>query len=200
MSENQQAQQGETVEQSFDTVTQEEQNNQQQKSHEELVRRLRETAAEAKQYRLRLAEEKKKREEAERKALADAGNWQEVANRISQEAELYKERAEKLKHAFAMKTIADKISLEAAKAGCVDPELLVNILPIDQINIDDEFNVDQSAVKVLIEDVKKSKPFLFKKEQVKVSDVTPARQPSAKPVEKMTAQELEQFIKEKFGK
>lgn len=201
MSENQQAQTGE---QSADQSVQSEQAEQpvEAKTQDDLVRRLKETAAEAKQYRQRLADEKKKREDAERKALADAGNWQEVANRATQEAEAAKERAERLKQAFAVKTISDKIAIEATKLGCVDPDLLVNVLPLDQVQTDENFNVDSASVKVLIEDVRKSKPYLFKKDAPRVADVVPGKPsaPVSKPVEKMSSKEIEQLLKEKFGK
>ena len=201
MSENQQAQTGDqTADQSVEQDKPEQQI--ETKTQDELVKRLKETAAEAKQYRQRLADEKKKREDAERKALADAGNWQEIANRATQDAEAAKERAEKLKQAFAVKTISDRVALEATRLGCIDSDLLVNVLPLDQVQTDESFNVDTNSVRALIEDVRKTKPYLFKKESPKVADVTPGKTAvtTGKPVEKMSSKEIEQLLKEKFKK
>lgn len=144
------------------------------RSAEDLAKRLKEVSQEAKTYRQKLAEEKKRIAELEKRKLEESGQYQELAKRFQEEAETERSKAEKLKEAFALKVLTDKVALEAAKSGCVDPELLVNVLPIDQIKMDENFSVDQSSVKLLIEDVKRQKPYLFQKVAPKVNDVNPA--------------------------
>lgn len=204
MSENAEVQSDGQQNQQVPVEQQEQQTDQQQKrqrSAEELEARLKEVSLEAKTYRQKLAEEKKRTAEIERKKLEEGGQFQELANRYKLDAEEAASRAEKLKQAFAVKTVADKVTAEAAKLGCIDPDLLVNVLPLDQIKVDEMFNVDTVSVKTLIEDAKKQKPYLFQKPAVRVNDVTPSsKQVTPKPVEKMDAKEIEKLLREQFGK
>jgi hypothetical protein len=178
MSENAQVQSdGQQLEQSAPVEQQEQQQQadggKRPRSAEELEARLKEVSLEAKTYRQKLAEEKKRIADLERKKLEEGGQFQELANRYKLDAESALERADKLKQAFALKTVSDKVAVEAAKLGCVDPELLSSVLPLDQIKVDEMFNVDTTSVKTLIEDVKRSKPYLFQKAPPKVNDVSP---------------------------
>lgn len=205
MSENAQVQSdGQQPEQSAQVEQQEQQQaegSKRPRSAEELEARLKEVSLEAKTYRQKLAEEKKRIADLERKKLEEGGQFQELANRYKLDAETALERADKLKQAFALKTVSDKVAVEAAKLGCVDPELLSSVLPLDQIKVDEMFNVDAVSVKTLIEDVKRSKPYLFQKAAPKISDVTPnSSAPPAKPIDKLSAKELESLLREKFGK
>lgn len=206
MSENAQVQSdGQQLEQSAPVEQQEQQQQadggKRPRSAEELEARLKEVSLEAKTYRQKLAEEKKRIADLERKKLEEGGQFQELANRYKLDAESALERADKLKQAFALKTVSDKVAVEATKLGCVDPELLSSVLPLDQIKVDEMFNVDTVSVKTLIEDVKKNKPYLFQKTAPKISDVTPnSSAPPAKPIDKLSAKELESLLREKFGK
>lgn len=172
------------------------------KSAEELAKRLKEVSNEAKVNRQKLAEEKRKREELEKAKLQESGQFKELADIWQRKAAEKESEARKLKEAFAIKTISDSIALEASKAGCVDPDVLVNLLPLENVPIDESFTVDKESVKAMVEDFRKSKPYLFQKQAPKFAAAVPTIQ-QAKPeksVEKMDSQEIQKLLMEKFGK
>lgn len=166
------------------------------KSAEELAKRLKEVSQEAKQYRQRLAEEKKLKEDLQRKSLEDQGQFKELADIYKAKAETAEMQSKKLRDAFAMKSVADSVAIEAAKLGCVDSDALIQLLPLDQIPIGEGFTVDRGHVRTILEEFKKGKPYLFQKQSPRIPDGTPGKAPAVtgKPVEKMTAQELEARI------
>lgn len=186
--------------QSSDTQTQEEifVN----RSAEELAKRLKEVSLEAKTNRQKYAEEKRKREELEKIKLADNGQYKELADvwqRKATEAELL---AKRLRDAFAIKTVSDAVTVEATRMGCVDPDVLVNLLPVEQIPIDEGFSVDRASVKAMLEDTRTKKPYLFQKQAPRIADANPSKPDTktGKPVEDMTSQELEKLLVERYGK
>lgn len=172
------------------------------KSAEELAKRLKEVSAEAKGYRQKLAEEKKLREESQRKNLEDQGQFKELANVYKGKAEAAELTATKLRSAFATKLVADSVALEAVRLGCVDPDALLQLIALDQIPIGEGFEVDKNHVKTMVEDFKKGKPYLFQKMAPKIPDGLPGKAPvvTGKPLEKMTAQEIEQHLLEMHKK
>lgn len=172
------------------------------KSAEELAKRLKEVSAEAKGYRLKLAEEKRLREESTRKSLEDQGQFKELASVYKSKADAAEAKANKLKDAFGMKIISDAVALEAVKLGCVDADAILQLMPLDQIPIGEGFEVDRNHVKTMVEEFKKGKPYLFQKAAPKIPDGAPGKAPAVtgKPLEKMTAQEIEQLLIEKHKK
>lgn len=172
------------------------------KSAEELAKRLKEVSAEAKGYRQKLAEEKRAREELQRKGLEDQGQFKELANVYKGKAEAAEAKATKLQAAFATKLVADAVAIEAVKLGCVDADALLQLIALDQIPIGEGFEVDKNHVKTMVEDFKKGKPYLFQKQAPKIPDGLPGKAPvvAGKPLEKMTAQEIEQLLIERHKK
>jgi len=144
---------------------------------EELAKRLKEVSLEAKQSRQKNAELKKQLEEREKSKLADQGQFKELADIWQRKATESEAKATKLQQAFAVKTIADTLSLEAQRMGCIDTDALVNLIQLDQVPIDDTFNVDKNSVRAMLEDFKKTKPYFFQKQAPKIADVSPATQP-----------------------
>lgn len=172
------------------------------KSAEELAKRLKEVSAEAKGYRQKLAEEKRAREEAQRKGLEDQGQFKELANVYKGQAEAAEAKATKLREAFATKIVADAVAMEAVKLGCVDADALLQLIALDQIPIGEGFAVDKNHVRTMVEEFKKGKPYLFQKQAPKIPDGLPGKTPvvTGKPLDKMTAAEIEQLILDQHKK
>lgn len=172
------------------------------KSAAELAQRLKEVSAEAKQYRQKLAQEKKASEEAKQKSLIEQGQYKELADIYKVKSEAAEAQAMRLREAFAMKTVADAVALEAAKLGCVDTDALIQLMPLDQIPIKDNFEVDRTHVKTIMEEFKKGKSYLFQKQSPRIPDGTPGKQPAyaGKSLDQMTSQEIEALLKEKYKK
>lgn len=172
------------------------------KSAEELAKRLKEVSAEAKGYRQKLQEEKRAREALERTGLEEQGKFKELANIYKGKADAAEASAKKLRDAFGMKIVSDAVALEAVKLGCVDADAILQLMPLDQVPIGEGFEVDKNHVRTMVEEFKKGKPYLFQKVAPKIPDGPPGRAPvtTGKPIEKMTAQEIEQLLIEKHKK
>lgn len=145
------------------------------KSAEDFERRLVELAEENKKFRKSAAEERRKREELEKQKLQDQGQFKELAEVWQRKATEAESISAKKTEAFALKIISESIANEATKLGCLDPDLLLGVLPINQVPIDETFNVDRASVKAMIEDFKKNKPYLFQKAAPKVVDSAPVK-------------------------
>lgn len=162
-----------------------------QKSQAELIKSLREVRESEKQTRLKNLELKRQLEEKEKAKLQDQGQFKELAEIWQRKATESEAQANKLKQAFAIKTVADTLSLEAQKMGCIDTDALVNLIQLDQVPIDETFNVDRENVKAMLEDFRKTKPYFFQKQAPKIADATPAQPqaPVGKDLSKMTLAE-----------
>jgi len=145
------------------------------KSAEDFERRLVELAEENKKFRKSAAEERRKREELEKQKLQEQGQFKELAEVWQRKATEAESISAKKTEAFALKIISESVATEATKLGCVDPDLLLGVLPINQVPIDETFNVDRASVKAMIEDFKKNKPYLFQKAAPKLIDSAPAK-------------------------
>jgi len=169
---------------------------------EELAKRLKEVSLEAKLNRQKNADLKKQLEEKEKSKLVDQGQFKELADVYQRQATDYKAQADKLKQAFAVKTIADTLSLEAQKMGCIDTDALVNLIQLDQVPIDDTFNVDRESVKAMLEDFRKTKPYFFQRQAPRIADVTPGKAPPIveKSLKEMSKAEIEKILLSSFKK
>ncbi len=175
MSENTQVQQDATA--ADQSINAEQVNETETKDYtaEQLAQRLKVVNQEARDNRKRLQEEKRKREELEKQSLAEKGQYKELADVWQRKAKEAEDLASKLKEAFAVKSVSDSVISEARSLGCVDPEALINLVNLNELPLDENFNVDRSHVKVVLEDMKKQKPYFFKQAALKVPDATPAK-------------------------
>lgn len=73
---------------------------------------------------------------------------------------------------FAMKTLADAIEKEALKSGCLNPKSLSRLVDMAEIDVNEDFDVNQDQLKKAIEKVKTENPFMFAKSAPGYVDVT----------------------------
>ena len=64
--------------------------------------------------------------------------------------------------------------------GCVDPEVLVNLVNLRDLPLDDSFNVDKTHVVATLEDLRKKKSYRFQKPAPKIVDASPAKSEAPK--------------------
>ncbi len=189
MSENTQVQSDQENQQSQTAETQETTDNTTWTA-EQLAQRLKVVNEEARANRKKYQEEKKKREELEKRAMAENGQFKELAEVWQRKASDAERIAEQIKEAFAFKSVADSVTLEAQRMGCVDPEALVTLINLKELPLDETFNVDKNHVKAVLEDVRKTKPYFFKAAAPKIADATPAKTETPKmDLSKMSLQE-----------
>lgn len=151
------------------------------KSAEELAKRLKEVSLEAKTNRQKNAELKKMLEEEKKTKLQESGQYKELAEVYQRKASEFENQSQKLKQAFAIKLVSDAVEIEATRLGARNVDDVLRLIPLDQIPIDDQFNVDRNSVKVMMEDFKKNRDYLFAgRPGPKVADATPAKAPEPK--------------------
>jgi len=112
--------------------------------------------AEAKEYRLKLAEIEKKIKSAEDLDLEKKGEFEKIADKAKSEL---KETQEK----FKKQIILSAVKSEAIKAGAIDPDVH-KLIDISEIKVDNEFNVSGAAEAVAA--YKKMKPEFFGEEEL----------------------------------
>ena len=166
---------------------------------EDLQRRLKETAEEAKRYRQRLAETEKRAQEAEAKKLQESGEYKTLYEKAEAKLAEERENTKKTIGNLALNQLKSAFKAEAVKAGCSRPDALEKILGIDRLSkaMTSDYEVDPVLVKSMIEDAQKENDFLFAKQAPSVRDSNPGHQkPQAeKPVSEMNIKELEAYFR-----
>jgi hypothetical protein len=71
---------------------------------------------------------------------------------------------------FAYNAVTNALQNEALKHGCIDSDALIKLVDVSSLEVSDDFKVDGENLKTTIEDLKKSKPYLFSKEAPKFAD------------------------------
>jgi hypothetical protein len=148
------------------------------------------------------AERTKRRELEERMSaieterLLGEGKLKEYAESLKAKADKLENELKSVKHTYAFTTVKSQIERKAQELGCIDSDLLLKAIDLDQIQVDEAFKVDTQSLGEVLESVRKSKPYLFKQEGQKFRDTTPGTSVGGKPdLSKMTKQQLVEFAK-----
>lgn len=92
------------------------------------------------------------------------GNKDEAINSLKKQNDELKGKLDKTTKTFAWTTLTGQIKQEATKQGCKDPEKLIRLMDdedLRSIEIGENFAIDSSSVKAVIEKSKKENGFLF---------------------------------------
>lgn len=164
---------------------------------EELVNRLKDVASEAKSYRQKNAELQKQLESIQQKQMSEQGQFRELYETTKTRLSDTEQKLAQAQQAFGYKAIESVVIDEAMKHGCRDTETLMQVMPIEEIPIGDNFKVDRDAVRLLLDDMKKNKPYFFKNQAApNVSDVVPKPQTTEKKLDltKLSPHELAHLL------
>lgn len=120
---------------------------------------------------------KKRLDEIESSKLQEEGKFKESFEKASKRASELEKELKVTKATYAYNTVRSQVVAEAAKAGCVDAEALVNLYHTDlsELDPDEQFNVKPESVKSLIERAQKEKAYLFQKQAPKVHSGVPGQ-------------------------
>lgn len=129
---------------------------------------------ENKKYRQRAQELEKKLQLAENEKLAEQGKWKELADQKTKALQEYEQKLKESNTKYAYKVVTSQIVAEASRLGCVDPEALIQLAPVHELEVDEEFNVNTQSVKTLLDNMQKTKPYLFQKQAPQVKDGVPS--------------------------
>jgi len=135
---------------------------------EELASRLKATSEEAKFYRQKnssvtseLAALKESNAERDRVELETNGKKDEAISAYRDENTKLKKQISDVNATYAYNARAAAVRRYADKAGCVDSDALIGLYSLDEIPVDEHFNVDDIAVKSFVDQVKDKKRYMF---------------------------------------
>lgn len=145
---------------------------------EEYAKRIAEVSDEAKEYRKKNAELKAKLEEIEKKSLEEKGQYKDLYEKATAQAKEKDLELEKLSASFAYRSVSNQVSLAAAKEGCVDVNALIQLSDLKTLEVNKEtFDVSEDSIKILLENAKKTKPYLFKTKEPALNHGNPSVTP-----------------------
>jgi len=146
---------------------------------------------EKKSMQAKLAEMESYKNQIEQEKLEAEGKWKELAQTNKKLAEEFKDKNFKLVKNVADKTIKSQFKSISEKLGCVDPELAYMACSFEDLEVGEDFELDQVKLESKIQDLTKAKPHLFKKDFKIPADVIPKDKVGAeKPQSQMSVQEL----------
>jgi len=138
--------------------------------------------------------------ESERQAKLEAeGNLAESNERLKKQVEELTKGKKQLAGNFAFNSLISQVEAVAAKLGCVDTEALGKLMDLQSIEVDMEtFRADQDELKAMIEEQKKSRPYLFSKQGPKINSGNPSTEfvQKKKSIADMTVEEQKALANE----
>jgi hypothetical protein len=128
-------------------------------------------------------------QELERQKLEAEGKKDELIQSYKKQLDGYKQQV-----AISIKSkVEDQIAMKAKDLGCVDTELLLKTVDVNSVEVDStSFKItDPDSVALMIDQVRKSKPYLFKQSGPEVRDGLPTNKNApAKAFHEMSREEL----------
>lgn len=139
--------------------------------------RLKQTSQEAMKYRKKNAELNKRLEQLEQDKLQSAGKWEEAYQKTKSERDSLAKEKETIQAKYAFKVVSGQVAQLATEMQCVDASALVKLMStdgmLDELQVDDEFNVDKPSVKQLLDRAKKQFPYMWGKTAPNIKDAVP---------------------------
>ena len=131
-------------------------------------------------------------DEVEAQKMQAEGNKDQLIAKLQKQLNEQQKEYKQMQGNYAYNQITSQVKQEAIKLGCIDPDALIRLADITSLEVDESFNVDKSGVQALIDDLKKSKAYLFKKDVGQIADGTPSgKVPNNKPdLKKMSRDEI----------
>lgn len=137
----------------------------------------------------------------EQEKLEAEGKWKELAQANKKMADEFKDKNFKLVKNVADKTIKSQFKSISEKLGCVDPELAYMACSFEDLEVSEDFELDQLKLESKIQDLTKSRPHLFKKDFKLPQDVIPKDKVGAEKSEsEMSVNELLNKYKQVLSK
>lgn len=154
-------------------------------SAEELTRKLTETSSEAKKHRLKaealqaqLEELQSKVSKAEEDKLQEQGRFKDMYEQAKKQLEESNKKLKEKDSKYAYTVVTSRIASEAAQAGCKRTDDLIALMStkgwMNDLEVDENFNVSADSVKSVLEKAQKEMDYLFGKPAPNLKDGVPA--------------------------
>lgn len=155
------------------------------------VKRLKEQLREAQALKERLAE-------LEQNEQMRAGKHEETIQSLRAELDKTKKSERSVFQKYAYKSLGSQVREEAMKHGCVDPNALMKLADLSDVEVDAEtFEADKEKIAEIVSSMKTSSPYLFAKAAPKVNGKMPSGEDVGRKeidFKKMTASEITEWL------
>lgn len=156
------------------------------------VKRLKEQLKEAQALKDRLAE-------LEQNEQIRAGKHEETIQQLRSELEKTKKAERSVFQKYAYKSLGSQVREEAMKHGCVDPDALMKLADLSDVEVDaDTFEADRDKIAEIVNGVKSQRPYLFSKSAPKINSKGPSGEEPQKETKidfkKMSASEITEWL------
>lgn len=131
------------------------------------VKKLKEQLREANLLKDKLAE-------LEQNEQMRQGKHEETIATLRAELDKTKKSEKAVYQKYAFKSLGQQVREEALKHGCVDPDALMKLADLSDVEIDAEtFEADKEKIADIVSNIKTDKPYLFNKAGPKVNGSLP---------------------------
>jgi hypothetical protein len=159
------------------------------------------TLGEAKRLKEQLKEAlvlKDKLAELEQNEQVRLGKHEETITTLRKQLEDAKKGEKAVFQKFAYKSLGEQVKSEALKHGCVDPDALMKLADLSDVEIDAEtFEADKEKLAEIVGGIKSTKPYLFNKSGPNINGKMPSGQKvDGKTIDfkKMTTTEIAEWL------
>jgi hypothetical protein len=150
---------------------------------------------EKKKLQSEFSEMKAKIDLIEQEKLAAEGKWRELAEARQKEAADFKAKNLSMIKTVSEKTIRSQFVREAEKLGCLDADMALKACSFDDLEITEDFEFDPKKLQTKIQELTKTKPYLFKSDVKVPNNLNPNNGGgSSKPLSDLTDSELKQLL------
>jgi DNA repair exonuclease SbcCD ATPase subunit len=155
--------------------------------------------SEKKKMAEKLGELEAKFQELESTKLQEQGKFKEIAEAKAKEAEEWKKKAAQIAQATASHVKENALKLKAQELGMVPKaiEKLSALVNLDEVELEDGFQVNQAKVADLMSNLQKEHDYLFKKTVAPTKDVFPG---ASVPFTEMKTTDMMKLKNEEFEK
>ena len=151
---------------------------------------------EKKKLQSEMSEMKAYKDQLEAEKLQAEGKWKELAENNKKLADEFKSKNLNIVKNVSEKAIRSQFMREAEKLGCVDAEIAMKACSFDDLEVTEDFEFDNQKLIGKIQELTKSKPYLFKKDFKMVQDINPSNNSiSTKPLTDLSENELKELLK-----
>lgn len=151
---------------------------------------------EKKKLQSEMSEMKAYKDQLEAEKLQAEGKWKELAENNKKLADEFKSKNLNIVKNVSEKAIRSQFLREAEKLGCVDAEIAMKACSFDDLEVTEDFEFDNQKLIGKIQELTKSKPYLFKKDFKMVQDINPSNNSiSTKSLTDLSENELKELLK-----
>lgn len=152
---------------------------------------------EKKKLQTEFQEKKALLEQYEQEKLEAEGKLKEALENQKKLTQQFKDKNLDIVKTVSNKAVRSQFLREAEKLGCIDSETAMKVVNFDDLEITDDFEFDNQKLVAKIQELTKSKSYLFKKDFKLSPDIIPSNSiATEKPISGMSTDELIKKYKE----